>query len=64
MTILFVEITTYVDVKKSIHDEMNITFFIFPQYQNYNPTAWVRRTQSIKSADLFYNNEEFYFEGI
>jgi len=29
MTILFVKITTYVAVKKSIHNEMNKTFFIF-----------------------------------
>ena len=39
-------------------------FSSFPQYQNYNPTGWFRRTQCVKSTDLFYNNEEFYLEGI
>ena len=38
MTILFVKITTYVAVKKSIHNEMNKTFFIFssiPKVKHY-----------------------------
>jgi len=38
-------------------------FSSFPQYQDYNPTGWFRRTQNITSIGLFYKNEGILLGG-